>query len=43
MSWRKYNWYQMAELFEELGIEVREGVSRTEMKKLIEELAREKK
>ena len=32
-GWRGYNWYQMADLFEELGLEVREGESRTEMKK----------
>lgn len=35
-GWRKYNWFQMADLFDELGLEIIEGESSTEMKKRLE-------
>ncbi len=35
-GWRNYNWYQMADLFDELGLEIIPGESATEMKKRLE-------
>jgi len=35
-DYSKYNWYQMADLFEELGLEIVEGQSATEMKKRLQ-------
>ena len=37
-DYSKYNWYQMADLFEELGLEIVEGQSATEMKKRLQKI-----
>ena len=35
-DYSKYNWYQMADLFDELGLKIVEGQSATEMKKRLQ-------